>query len=595
VAESPPPRTGRHTSREPGRSRPVARPRYERNPRYAPVGGAIAAGFDALAAAVPAGPALIALDGPAILDWEALTQGLADALAARDVRADLFDLRAYFAPWDKILVRTSSGQLDEDPDFARLPECVLADLFDALPQVGRPDSGLRLVYGPGSALVPHDLLWYADLPKRRAEAALRKGARNVGQRTGSGTTKRLFYVDWPVLDRHRDAIASRIGRYIDTGPMAAGGEPTSVSGPVLRATLAELAVRPFRARPTFASGSWGGHWAQSELGFDDDLPNTALGYELIAPESGVLIGPPSGRNAPADTTVEVPFALLVSLYPTEVLGPDAHRAFGTSFPVRFDYLDTVGGGNLSVHVHPRHEYMREVFGWPYTQHETYYVMTSGDHRKIFLGLRDGADIARFHRSARAAARDGVAFDIEEYVQTFPATPHQLFMIPAGTPHGSGEGNAVLEVSATPYLYSLRFYDWLRRGLDGAARPIHIDHAFANLDPTRSGPAVPRDLVPAPRVLRSGDGYSEELLGAAPEMFFEVRRVTVDTVAPDDTGGQFHVYCVVEGDGVVIQTARGDEHLLAYAETVVVPARVGAYQLVRTGDGGRCRLIKALVR
>ena len=70
----------------------------------------------------------------------------------------------------------------------------------------------------------------------------------------------------------------------------------------------------------------------------------------------------------------------------------------------------------------------------------------------------------------------VPFDITDFVQTFPATPHQLFLIPAGTPHGSGEGNVVLEVSATPYLYSLRFYDWLRRDGNGQ-RPVHVEHAF----------------------------------------------------------------------------------------------------------------------
>ena len=57
-----------------------------------------------------------------------------------------------------------------------------------------------------------------------------------------------------------------------------------------------------------------------------------------------------------------------------------HQVFGTSFPIRFDYLDTVDGGNLSVHCHPTQEYMRAVFGWPYTQHESYYVMIGGRTR-----------------------------------------------------------------------------------------------------------------------------------------------------------------------------------------------------------------------
>ena len=145
--------------------------------------------------------------------------------------------------------------------------------------------------------------------------------------------------------------------------------------------------------------------------------------------------------------------------------------------------------------------------------------------------------------------------------TFPATPHQLFLIPGGTPHGSGKGNVVLEISATPYLYSLRFYDWLRQGIDGELRPVHVDHAFKNLDAGRRGEAVARDLVQKPRLLRPGDGWHEELLGALPEMFFEVRRIALGSgaVAYDATDGRFHVLNVVEGEGVLVEPAEGPAH------------------------------------
>src|SRR6185312_13788179 len=121
--------------------------------------------------------------------------------------------------------------------------------------------------------------------------------------------------------------------------------------------------------------------------------------------------------------------------------------------------------------------------------------------RVFLGLRDGVDVDEFERRAREADVAGRSFDIERFVRSFPATPHQLFAIPAGTPHGSGVGNVVLEVSATPYLYSLRFYDWLRRDEDGRQRPVHVEHAFNNLDPRWSGPSVGEGLVQHPRVLR----------------------------------------------------------------------------------------------
>ena len=365
--------------------------------------------------------------------------------------------------------------------------------------------------------------------------------------------------------------------------------PAWLDGPALHAALAELAAQPFRTRPTFNTTSWGGHWAQRRLGFNPEAPNTALGYELIAPESGILVGDPDGAR------VEVPLQVLVALHPEEVLGTHVYTTFGTSFPIRFDYLDTVGGGNLSVHCHPQHDYMRRVFGWPYTQHETYYMMVGGPGRQVFLGLRQDADLEAFRQEADRAVHDAVPFDVERYVQTFPAEPHQLFLIPAGTPHGSGEGNVVLEISATPYLYSLRFYDWLRRDREGRQRPVHVGHAFANLDATRSGGAVARDLVQQPRTVRSGDGWSEDVIGRLPEMFFEVRRVelTADAIVDDATDHRFHVLNVVAGDGIEVETAGGHRYALAYAETLTVPAAAGAYR-VRASGPGRVRYVKAVV-
>jgi mannose-6-phosphate isomerase class I len=564
---------------------------YDAQPCYPPRGAAVGRGWDAAAASLPDGPAVVALDGPAVLEWAAAAEALTAALARRGTTVRLHDLRGHFAPWEKVLDRTRSPELADDPDFDALARGTLADLFDDLPRPRAGQDGVTVVYGPGAALVEHDVLWYADLPKRHAEAAVTGGrARNLAQPdgTGPGTTKRLFYIDWPLLDRHRDALADRVDLWLDTQDHAA---PAVLDGVTLRATLAALAGRPFRTRPTFNTTSWGGHWGQRALGFNPGARNTALGYELIAPESGVLIGTAGGP------CVEVPFQLAVARHPREILGGPVHEVFGTSFPIRFDYLDTVDGGNLSVHCHPQPDYMRRVFGWPYPQHETYYMMVGGEENQVFLGLRDGADVDAFHREAHDAAHEGRSFDITRHVRTFPADPHRLFLIPAGTPHGSGAGNVVLEVSATPYLYSLRFYDWLRRDADGRQRPVHVEHAFSNLDTARTGAAVDRDLVQEPRTLREGPGWREEVIGALPEMFFEVRRLVLDpgSAGEDDTADRFHVLNVVEGDGVLVEPLGdpGAAHRLAYAETLVVPASTGAYRLRPVGPGA-VRIVKSLV-
>ncbi|MET8743545.1 hypothetical protein [Streptomyces sp. NPDC004728] len=561
---------------------------YEAEPCYC-ISAEVGAGYREAVAGLAPG-LVLAVDGPVAVDWETVAAGICEALAARAVATEQTDLREHFAPWPDVLALTASAVLEDDPDFAPLSRAGLADFFTGLPEPEAADDTVTVVFGPGAALVPHDRLWYADLPKRYAEARITGGTgRNLGQPagTGAGTTRRLFYIDWPVLDRHRDTLVPGVDLWLDTQDAHA---PSWLEGAALRAALADLAGRPFRTRPTFNTTSWGGHWAQEQLGFNQEAANTALGYELIAPESGILVGTPDGPR------VEVPLQALVASHPEAILGDDVHARFGTSFPIRFDYLDTVGGGNLSVHCHPQSDYMRRVFGWPYTQHETYYMMLGGPGRQVFLGLRQDADLAAFRHEADRAFHDGVAFDIEQYVQTFPADPHQIFLIPGGTPHGSGEGNVVLEISATPYLYSLRLYDWLRKDSEGRQRPVHVGHAFENLDPDRSGEAVARDLVPTPHTLRSGDGWHEDVIGRLPEMFFEVRRIALapDTVADDDTDHRFHVLNVVEGDGILLETSGGHRHVLAYAETLTVPAAVGAYR-VRALGGGPVRYVKALVR
>ncbi len=524
---------------------------YDPEPRYPAVGGSVERGYP------PQRGGVLAIDGPAALPWSTVVAAFPGSRT--------LDVREHTRP-----LRDTDP---DDPAFARVPEGSLADLLPELPSV----HGRTIVYGPGSALLPHDELWYADIPKRLALEAMRRGnAANLGGPVGSrGTERQLLYVDWPLEDRHRQALLARIDRYLDLTDPA---EPRSLSGDAIRATLSALASRPFRPRPTFLPGPWGGQWLRRTLGIKTDAPNLAWSYELITPEAGILID-----------SLEIGFEWLMAEQSERVLGRKIAARFGRSFPIRFDYLDTLEGGHLSIQCHPTEEYMARVFGLPYTQLETYYVMETTPNAKVFLGLRDDADVAEFELDARSAL-DGRAFDPERYLQAQDAAQHQLYLIPAGTPHASGAGNVVLEISATPYLYTLRFYDWLRANAEGELRPVHLEHAFANLDRERRGATVVNDLIPTPRPIRSGPGWRELELGRRDELFFAVHRLEFDNQIADDTAGGFHALNLVEGDApVTIETDAGDVHTLAYAESIVIPAAVGGYRI-----RGRGKAIKAFI-
>ncbi len=83
------------------------------------------------------------------------------------------------------------------------------------------------------------------------------------------------------------------------------------------------------------------------------------------------------------------------------------------------------------------------------------------------------------------------------------------------------------------------------------------------------------------------------LGRRSDLFFAVHRLDFTEMVEDDTQGRFHVLNLVAGEELELETANGDLHPLAYAETIVVPATVGAYRL-RRRRGGACKVVKAFV-
>lgn len=558
--------------------------RYDPTPTY-PTPTPVDVGIDPLVReVVEQRPTVLALDGPPTVGWDVVAT-LLDALRVAGVAARAVDVREHYREADAFARRTDDPVLRGDPEFARWCELPLHELFADDPKRLRLASpgATTIVHGPGSALVHHDRLWFIDHPKDAARAAFDAGrGANLGG-VSPASERRFEFIDWPMLERHRREQIARWDRYVD---LRVPERPTSLSGDALRRSLAALSRRPFRTRPVFAPGVWGGQWMREVLGVDAEGPNLAWSFELISPESAVSLG--SGRSR-----VEVTFSTLLGVADGAVMGSAVRSRFGASFPIRFDYLDTMDGEDLSVHCHPRPTYMRDVFGWDYAQHETYYVMASRPGAEIFHGLACDVDLVTFRRDASRAAEEGVEFDPRRHVSTVPAQPHRLHLIPAGMPHASGRDNVVLEISATPYHYSLRLYDWLREDLDGGFRPVHIDHAFANLDPRRRGEAIATDVRPEPRRLRGDDGGSEWELSGLPELFFSVHRHEIETVLSDDTAGRFHVLNVVAGGPVVVVHGDG-EHPLAYAETLLVPAAVGRYRIVNRGQRP-ARVVKAFVR
>lgn len=547
---------------------------YETRPCYPVAGSDPEAGYQRLAEKLRP-HTVVAVDGSPAVDWTAFVDGLLENARRRGMEVRHVDLRACFQPWERLVELTSESTIPGDPHLSRLFEGEIANLL-TIPELDPPRDGETIVVaGPGAAAVPgSDELWYVDLAKRHGLARLDDAACVLGRESDQRPDfRRMVFIDWPAIDRHRERLVGRIDYLID---LIEPERPVLIDGDTMRATIRDLSRRPFRTVPHFMPGAWGGHWMQDTFHVHPDEVNLAWSYEMIAPEAGVLVGD-------ASNAVEIPLDMILAESADEVMGDDVTSRFGASFPIRFDYLDTMGGENLSVHCHPLPDYMRDVFGWQYTQHESYYLLDASPDSFVYLGLREDADVGEFAVEAGRAESERVPFEIKDHINTFSAKRHDYFMIPAGTPHGSSAGNVVLEISATPYFYSLRFYDYLRTGLDGKPRPIHLDHAFANLVTKRRGSDV-EALIGDAVTVRCGPDWREEMLGGRDDLFFEVRRSHFDTTIDHDTEGRFHLVTLVEGALVLIMSG-SSSHPLRYGETVLIPAVVGKYTLVNESDDG----------
>jgi mannose-6-phosphate isomerase class I len=491
--------------------------------------------------------------------------------------------------------------LGDDPVFAFMGKYELHEFLEEREVAKQRNrlsqaTGLALVIGTGATLVAEqwDLLVYCDMARweiqqrQRADEVSNLGLRNAQERP-QAKYKRAYFVDWRVADRLKKTLISKIDFLLDTNQRDL---PKMITGAQLREGLKIAARQPFRVVPFFDPGPWGGQWMKEVCDLPRDAENYAWCFDCVPEENSLLLGF-------GDVKIEIPSINLVFQHPHELLGEAVHARFGTEFPIRFDFLDTMNGGNLSFQVHPLTEYIQQQFGMNYTQDESYYMLDAGDGGCVFLGLKENIDADQMMADLLQAQEGTIQFDADKYVNRFPAKKHDHFLIPAGTPHCSGKNSMVLEISATPYIFTFKMWDWGRLGLDGTPRPIHLQHGFRNIQWDRTTPWVEKNLVNAIESVAEGPGWQEERTGLHEREFIETRRHWFTGPVQHSTKGGVNVLNLCEGREAVVESPAGNfpPLIVHYAETFIIPAAVGDYVIRPHGasEGQRCATIKAYVR
>ncbi|CAM3329173.1 MULTISPECIES: class I mannose-6-phosphate isomerase [Paenibacillus] len=461
--------------------------------------------------------------------------------------------------------------------------------FDAM-------KGIYVLYGPGASMLASrepDLRFYADFSRENQQILHGKGMGSFGLGASEDkveTYKNCLFLEWPVWEAYRRDWVDHYAEHPDKKAyymdLNRPDEPIWLHAASLRKVLRKTGQRPFRVKPFFAPGIWGGQYLKELCGLPQEWPNCAWSFEPIAPENTLLL-------RVQDTVMEVPFTLLMEAAPLDILGKRNAELFGSYFPVRFDYLDTIQGGKLSLQVHPRQEYAETQFNEHMTQQESYYIMKNAPGAKIYLGLKQGVSGNALLEAVEHAHRLREPLDVSTYVNEYDTSAGDLYLIPPGTVHCSGKDNLVLEISSTTWWFTFKIYDYLRLDADGKPRPINPEHARHNIDDTMDTTSALNGLIARPTLLRRQGENTEELLGQRKDLLFQVRRLTLKDSWTDDTNGEFVMYNLVEGGRVRLVPLAGEQAAVewGYAESYIVPASVGPYRIENL-SGSPCILIAA---
>lgn len=480
-----------------------------------------------------------------------------------------------------VITEMVKQNLTDDRVFGVMSHQTLDEFYDkgSLYQAGmqiEQAKGLVVIYGTGASLIAEaDILIYADLARWECQCRYRAGGTNWKvsneEEDPLKKNKRGYFFEWRICDRLKDNLYPKIDFLLDTN---VPDDPKMISGDDYRYGLSQAVKQPFRLVPYFDASVWGGQWMKEKFQLDPDADNFGWAFDGVPEENSLYL-------RYGDVRVEVPALNLVHQFPNELLGPRVHSRFGKEFPIRFDFLDTMEGGNLSLQVHPLTEYIQDKFGMHYTQDESYYILDAGEDAAVYLGVKDNIKLNDMVEDLKKAQeKSEYQFPDEKYVNRFPAKKHDHFLIPAGTVHCGGSNVVVLEISATPYIFTFKLWDWGRIGLDGRPRPVHIEHGKENILLERSTEWVKENLINQIQDISENSVHKEERTGLHELEFIETRRHWLKETIELETKGSVNVLNLIEGDAALVESTDGsfEPYEVHYGETFMIPAKLGKYKI-----------------
>ncbi len=539
----------------------------------------------------------IGLDSYPGADLKSLVSVIEQKCAGKGVR--IFDADTLLKPADEIteILRPYLPE-DRDEDPVLLYGRRYLDGYEGL-QDAKKTAALKkelanaeggvLVWGHGALIKAlrssYDKRVWMDVTPRTAVLAFKNGhAKNVGAGAAQPynlVMRRNYYVDFEtaVTERWNLIRQNKLDFYISADiPEKMQMLPFRE----LKALFAELNGQPFRCRPVYLEGVWGGWYIHRLRHLPKEMRNCAWVFDMIPMEVSLV--------AKTDKwEFEAPFFTFVQVMGEKLLGKQAYEQFGGFFPIRFNYDDTFhSSGNMSIQCHPDEKYVTTHHSELGRQDESYYVCVTGQGARTYLGFQNEKSCEEFFAEARRVEHNGEKIDYTKYINWVDSKPGTQVMIPAGTVHASGRNQVILEIgSLTIGSYTYKLYDYQRTDPQtGLTRPIHLKMGSRVIHSERTKEWVNANIVNHGGLVREGENWKEIVVGEHDLLYFSLRNLIFDTTMEDNTDGTFHVLALVDGEKVRVASKADPSrfYIMNSMDIIVVPADIGEYTLENLGEG-----------
>lgn len=317
-----------------------------------------------------------------------------------------------------------------------------------------------------------------------------------------------------------------------------------------------MSLYPFKLTPQPSERLWGGSRLRSFVpGFAALYSENQQTKEPIGEAWLVYADNKISNGALAGQTLQQ----VASQYREQLLGTVSVERYGSKVPLLAKFLDPSQW--LSIQVHPDDIYAltKETHTGYLGKTEAWYVLDAKQDSSIIWGFKGEVSQAQ----VRAAIAKGTLEDVMNYV---PVCTGDVIYNPAGIVHALGPDVFIYEIQQSSDL-TYRLYDFNRKDSSGNLRELHVDKALEVLSLKASGNAKRKTLEVLPGMT--------ELVRTE---FFVLEKWTVyGNISLTTEAESLELLTVI--DGTLTLKTQTEPLELARAESVVLPASLGKYELL----------------